>query len=228
MDSIYEIIMDLPLFKGVSREKISELVEKNRFHFLKYTSNELMISAGDPCKHVRFVISGKARIEISSSNKKILISEVISAPNVIGPDYLFGKETYYPFSVYAEGNCGLLQIDKADYINILLSDKVFLFNILNSLSRNYQKVTNGILSLSSGSIAERLAFLVVSLTQKGAEDIRLKFKQKDFCSMLSTQRTSFVNALNALKEEGAIDFTSTEIIIKNREKMLEILHASEE
>lgn len=37
MDSMYEILMGLPLFKGVSHDKISEIVEKAKFHFLKYT-----------------------------------------------------------------------------------------------------------------------------------------------------------------------------------------------
>lgn len=36
MESMFEILMQLPLFQGVSRNKISELIEKTKFHFLKY------------------------------------------------------------------------------------------------------------------------------------------------------------------------------------------------
>lgn len=222
MSSIYEVIMNLPLFKGVSREKISELIEKNRFHFLKYASDEKFIATGDSCNHIRFIISGEARIELSNYNNKLMISEVIASPNVIGADYLFGMNTRYPFDVYAAGEgCGILQIEKADYINIIYSDKVFLFNILNSLSRNCQKYTEGLLSLSSGSVAERLAFLILSLTQRGSRDVCMKFKQKDLCTLLSVQRNSLVSALNDLKDRGIIEFTSTEIQLVDRELLAE-------
>lgn len=35
MDSMYEILMGLPLFKGVSYTNISKVVESTKFHFLK-------------------------------------------------------------------------------------------------------------------------------------------------------------------------------------------------
>ena len=36
MNSMYELLMDMPLFQGISHEKISELIEKIKFNFLKY------------------------------------------------------------------------------------------------------------------------------------------------------------------------------------------------
>lgn len=227
MSSMYEIIMDLPLFKGISHDKISELIETTKFHFLKYQDGDTIVSAGDVCSHVRFIVSGSVRCEIASANRKVAVSEVLDAPNVIGPDYLFGMETCYPFTVSAVGECGILQIDKADYVNILQNDKLFIFNILNTLSRNSQKTIQGILSLSTGSVAERLAFIMVSLTQKGSRDIRMTFKQKDICAILGVQRTSFINSLNRLVDERVIEYTASEIKFLDREKLLYILKSSD-
>ena len=36
MNSMYENLMQLPIFQGISRNKISELIEKTKFNFLKY------------------------------------------------------------------------------------------------------------------------------------------------------------------------------------------------
>ena len=36
MNSMYQQMMQLPLFQGVSTEKITALVEKLPFHFLKF------------------------------------------------------------------------------------------------------------------------------------------------------------------------------------------------
>ena len=77
MNSMYEILMDLPLFQGVSHSKISELIEKIKFHFLKYLNGEQFIASGDVCSQLRFIISGKARIEIFNRNKRIKVCENI-------------------------------------------------------------------------------------------------------------------------------------------------------
>ena len=34
--SMFELLMELPLFKGVSLNTLSQVVGENKFHFLKY------------------------------------------------------------------------------------------------------------------------------------------------------------------------------------------------
>lgn len=227
MESIFEILMDLPLFQGVSREKLSELIEKTPFHFLKYADGEHIIASGEPCTHVKFIISGAAIVDTASNQRRVTISETMSAPAVIGPEYLFGLETRYPFKATAKGTCGVLQITKADYLTILNSDKVFIFNVLNILSRKAQKSASNLLALSSGSIAERLSFLILSLTHHGSTDIRITFKQKDLCSILGTQRSSFVSAITKMQEDGIIKFSLSEIEVNDRNMLLDILHTDD-
>ena len=96
MDSMYEILMGLPLFKGVSHEKISELVGMAKFHFLKYLPNEIILNAGDQCTHIKFIISGKARLTIANSDDRFKVSQTLEAPNVIAPEFLFGRAPFYP------------------------------------------------------------------------------------------------------------------------------------
>ena len=74
MESIFEILMDLPLFQGVSREKLSELIEKTPFHFLKYADGEQIIASGEPCTHVKFIISGAAIVDTASNQRRVTIS----------------------------------------------------------------------------------------------------------------------------------------------------------
>ena len=227
MSSMYETIMELPLFKGVSHDKISELIETTKFHFLKYGNGETIIESGETCTHLRFLVSGSIVRRTANTNRKVVVSEIIDAPDVIGPECLFGIDTTYPFTVTAQGECGILQIDKADYINILQNDKLFIFNILNMLSRNHQKNIQAVLSLSSGSVAERLAFIVLSLTQRGSRELKVEFRQKDMCAMLGVQRTSLMNSLNTLAKQGVITFTTSEISVIDRELLLQVFQSSE-
>ena len=205
--------MQLPLFHGVSAQQLSALVEKMPFHFLKFSDGERIIDEGDTCTHVRFVVSGKVRVSMRFTNLKVTIEQTLEAPNVLGPDYLFGLDTSYPFNVTAEGECGIMQLRKSDYVNIVQADKVFLFNILNYLSRNSQRFTTGMLAMKQGSVTERIALIVSILTTQLSSDITISFLQKDLCTLLGTQRTTLIHALDILKEEGTIDYTTTQISI---------------
>ena len=215
MNSMYEILMDLPLFQGVSRDKLSELIEKTPFHFLKFGDGEEIVAVGGACTHVKFIISGEVRMEIPCRNLRVRVGETLAAPNVFGHDYLFGRRTEYPYDVYSRGDCGILQISKPDFINILQSDNIFLFNILNMLSRNSQNNVEG------------FAFFVVSLTQHNAKDIRLTYKQKDLCALLGIQRSSFINAMDKMKEMGVINYTLSEIEVLDRRILLDLVHSTE-
>ncbi len=225
---MYEILMGLPLFKGVSRYKISEVVGMTKFHFLKYLEGETVVTAGDPCTHIIFIISGKLRVTIANSNNRFKVSQTLEAPNVLAPEFLFGRAPFYPCTAVALEPVSILQISKTDYTKILNSDEIFLFNFLNILSRNAQKAVDGILAITTGSLEERIAFWIISLTQPGGTDIALTCRQRDLYSLFGVQRTSFISTLDSLKERGIIEYDANEIRINSRQSLLEILNTSAE
>ena len=71
MENIYQTLMQLPLFQGVSRSKLLELVEKTRFHFLKYEEGEKVITRSESCSHLKFLLSGSLRCEMNTYDGKV-------------------------------------------------------------------------------------------------------------------------------------------------------------
>lgn len=225
MENMYELLMGLPLFGGVTYDRMLEVVGNTKLHFLKYLKDQTFITEGDPCTHLKFLISGSARISISNSDGRFVVSQTLTAPDVIAPDYIFGRTTLYPCNAIALEPTGVLQIAKADYMKILNSDQIFLFNFLNMLSMNAQKAVDGVLSIATGNLEERIAFWIVALTQKSGTDITLTCRQRDLYSLFGVQRSSFISVLDKMKDAGMIDYTQSEIRILNRRALLETLHS---
>lgn len=224
MDSMFDILMGLPLFRGVSLDRMSKTVGEAKLHFLKYLPGETIFQAGQSCTSVAFILSGTVRIHISNPDGRFSISQSLSAQDVISPDFLFGKITNYPGNVIAADTVGILLISKTDYIKILHSDNVFLFNYLNLLSMNAQKAVEGILAVSTGDIPERIAFWISALTQPRSFDIRLECKQRDLVGLFGVPRTALRAALEELKGKGFIDFSLYGIDVKDRRALLTLLH----
>lgn len=223
MDSIFDVLADIPLFRGVTHERIAQTVGTARFHFLKYSAGDTIVSAGEACTHVLFVIAGKVRVTISNSDDRFRISQTLVAPDVVSPDFLFGSSTVYPGTVVAEENVSIVRVSKSDYVKILSSDDIFIFNLLNYLSMNAQKSVEGVLAMTTGSIEERLAMWVVAMTQPTARDIAIVCKQRDLYSMLGVQRSSYMAAIERLEEKGVIVYRPGMIQVPDRKAVLNVM-----
>lgn len=226
MDKMYEILMGLPLFNGVSRERMIEVVGSTKFHFLKYLEGEQIVGAGEPCTHIKFIISGAARSSITNNTERFTVSQTLEAPDVIAPEFLFGLSNTYPCVVVALNDVSILQIDKADYLRILNSDRVFLYNFLNTLSMKAQKGIEGILALTTGALDQRLAYWIIALTQRSGKDITMTCKTRDLYSLFGVQRSSFIATLDDMRERGIIDYMPGCINVKSRQGLLDILHTT--
>ncbi len=224
MNSMYQQLMQLPLFQGVSTEKITALVEKLPFHFLKFRSGEQIFAAGDSCTHIKFIVSGQVKLEQAFSHLRITFCQTLASPHVLAAEYLFGKETTYPYTAIANGPCGILQLRKSDYIQMVNTDKVFLFNILNYLSSGSQRGVSSLQDIKDGTVIERLAMMVDSLALPGAFDIEFHYKQKDFCVLLGTQRTTFIASLDKLSDMDIIDYDTNVLRILDARRLTDLLN----
>ena len=72
-------------------------------------------------------------------------------------------------------------------------------------------------------MAERLAIFVDSLVVNGATDVMLKFKQKDLCTLLGTQRTTLVATLDKLAEQEIIEYDSNVLRVLDYYQLIDLL-----
>ena len=100
-----------------------------------------------------------------------------------------------------------------------------MFNLLNILSLNAQRSIEGVLSMTTGSLEERIAFWITALTQNGGTDIVLTCKQRDLYALFGVQRTSFIATLDNMIERGIIEYDANEIKVISRRDLLKLLNA---
>ncbi|MDE6288472.1 MAG: Crp/Fnr family transcriptional regulator [Muribaculaceae bacterium] len=221
---MFETLIGLPLFKGASMERMEKTVGSSKFHFLKYLPDTVIYNAGDPCTDVTFILSGKVKFSITNSDKRFSVSYCLDAREVLSPDFLFGRHTNFPATITAVDTVSILRIPKTDYVNILESDKVFLFNYLNILSVNAQKAVEGIIAVSTGNVPERIAYWISVLTQPRAYSIVLECRRRDLSALFGVHIVSLKNALESMHKQGLLDYTPMSIVFHDRSALLALLH----
>lgn len=223
--SIFTTLRELPLLKGVSQSRLQSVVGHTPMHFLKFGADDEIVAPGQDCTHLKFIVNGSVRMEVAG--ERLTASYILHAPQVIAPDYLFGRTTKYPCRAVAISPVGIMQITKEDYRKMLMSDQVFLFNYLNFVSTNSQKGLHGIMSVAEGTLEERIALWVVSLTQPGSTDVVLRSDRRDLYSLFGATRSAYFSTLEHMRERGIVDFTdSHELRILSRPALLELITLS--
>lgn len=223
MDSMFQTLVKIPLFSGVSQERMAEVIEKAKFHFLKYTPGNDIVLAGQNVTHLNFIIGGSVRLSIQGIDQGFCIESSLTAPDVIAPDFLFGRHTEYPCTATAIDTVSILSVSKTDYLDMLQRDRIFLLNYLNTLSMNAQKSVLGVQSLTSGSFEERIAFWVVAMTQSRATDIVLRCRQRDLCQIFGVQRSAMIAALDDMHRRGLLRYDSDAVMFHDRRELVSLL-----
>ncbi len=221
MSSMFETLVNLPLLQGATIESISNILGNCKLNFNKYAPGETIIEAGDTCDNVTFIISGTVRLTAANSDQSFTVSQSLAAPDVIGPEFLFGKHTVFPGIATAIDNVSILRITKSEYIRIINSGPVFLFNYLNLISMDSQNSFEGLLQVSSGDSRLRVAHWVRSLTQAHSFDITLRTKHKNFSTIFCSE--DLKEALDDLHQQGLIDYTTNQIKVRDRRALLKLL-----
>lgn len=219
---IFATLMQLPLLKGASQAKISEVVGRMKLNFFKAAEHETVIQPGQPCTALVFVISGSVRLTMSDPGGDFKIAQTLEAPQLILPDCLFGFDTAFPCRVATLTPASFMEINKEDFRRMLAMDPVFLFNYVNTICTGSQRGRNGLMSIAGGSATERLAYWVTTLTQPGATDIVISSDRREIHAVLGLSAADMAEAVRKLAPRVMTPAPQT-LTISSRDFLLQLL-----
>lgn len=220
MATMYEMIMDLPLFKGVSKEHVSQFLEKTNVDFLNYESGETIIEKGTGVTMVKFVISGAARITHTIESLPIRIEETCGHGTVLGADRLFGISTGYAFEAKAQGRTSIMQFSKEQYVNLLHSDRIYMLNFFNYLSLRAQRQKDTVSEYAKGDLRSRLCILLNIMTLPTSKDISIVASDETLALFGGMSAYEVLEWKNAAVRIGLISCGSNVIDILSRSAFL--------
>ncbi len=185
MKSMYEMIMDLPLFKGVSKDQVSLFLEKTHIGFHNYNIGDTLADIGEPVNMVKFVISGEISLIHPLKGVDITLEEKTGFGKVLGADRLFGMATGYPYKAVAKTKTSIMEFSKAQYLNLLNSDRIYILNFFNYLSLRAQRPVDATVKYCHGDIQNKMRLLVSVMTEPTADEIVIRGEDDalaDYCN----------------------------------------------
>lgn len=195
----------------------------------KFNKNEVIFFESEPYKGFYALLSGLVKVfKVSPEGKEQIINifepygtfaEVPMFKNIKFPD----SNIVYPANSMAlEDDTELLFIPAKEYINFIKSDINLCLKMLSVLALKNVHLNMMLGNITLRDVSKRLAvFLLTEYEKSGKESdsIQLDISRYDLASYLGTIQETVSRTLKKLQNEGIIEVSGKDIIIKNLAKL---------
>jgi CRP-like cAMP-binding protein len=221
--TMYDNLLQLPLFQGMRKEDFTTILERVKFHFISYKPNETIIRQGTRCDQLFFLLNGSILAHTADKEHNYALSEVFKAPYIIEPYSLFGMDTCFKATYQANEEAKLLSIDKQFIYNELNNYEIFRLNYLNMLSNRCQTASQKLWNGHIGTLEEKFASFLLNRCQRPDGKKYLQITMEDLGNLINETRINVSRMLNDLQQKGLLQLKRKEIYIPALDKLTEHL-----
>ena len=220
---MYENLLCLPYFQGMSKDDITAILDKVALDFIKYEDGECVCHRGDKCDKFFILIQGTLQCIGDAPDKSYRLKEDITAPYAIEPYSMFGYTTDYNREYIAKGACTILAIEKRFLFSEFTKHNIFTINFLNLISHKAQRQERIIWEKTPATISGRIAQFIALRCELQQGEKRLSIKMERLASILCETRLNISKSLNELQEAGLVELHRKEIVIPSLNKLMEVI-----
>lgn len=221
MKTMFDTLLQLPLFQGLCQEDFTIILEKVKLHFTKHKAGETIIKSGKSCDQLLFILKGEVSMVTSSKEETFTFIEQMEAPYVIEPYSLFGMSTTYTSTYIACTEVHSVSISKTFVLNDLFKYEIFRLNYMNIISNRAQNQYARLWEKPAQSLEDKIIRFIMVHLERSSGEKTLKVKMDDLAYCLDDTRLNTSKALNGLQDQGLLSLHRKEIVIPDAQKLAE-------
>lgn len=208
-----EILKNTLVFKGLSDERIKELLSQIRYEIKKYKNFSNIAYRGDEIDGLNIILKGIISTEMLTKEGNVKKIEDLKVTDILASAFIFGENNRFPVDLIGNGDVEILKISRANFLKLLSLEGKILENFLNEISNKTQFLSAKIWSnFNNRTISAKISNYIV-MNQKNGEVIipNLKSLAENF----GIARPSLSRVLGDYVDNGKL-----ERIGRNRYKIL--------
>ena len=217
---IFEKLLMLPLFQGMSSTDLTSVAGKTKFAFHRVAKGKKVVSEGDQCQNLFFLLEGSLQVTSWADDNSYSMVEEMIAPDVIQPERIFGLTQRYSKTFTALTECRLIGISKAEVLRLSEEHMIFQLNLLNIISTQSQRITHQPWRVRPQGIRNKIIRFVETHSMRPAGEKTLYIKMETLATLIAESRLNVSKELNAMHQEGLINITRGIIHIPALEKLM--------
>lgn len=207
-----------PLFRGLSDEEISNLLEAGEYSRIKYTNGEIISRKETAYSGLMIVAKGAVTGKATSASGQVMFADEISAPNLISPAFLFGGYNRLPIDVVASTNeVEIVIIHRAKLFELMQNNAIILSNFIDILSNRANILNKRLFYLAFASLKHKICEYIIDETT-----INKVVTKRSIMKYFDITLDSVEKILNSLVKAKTIQLDEDNIKIIDRDKLSNI------
>lgn len=206
-------LMTIPLFSGLKREDLSNLLEKKAF-IQDFIGGQIIYLQNEKANTMDIILQGKIIVQNIDKNGNVLSVTSLGKGDMLGGNLIFSNKNEYPMTLLARQDTKLLRMKKDMILDLCQIDKKFLVNLLELFSDKALVLTSKIHSLAKKTIREKIMeFLTFEIDKQKSRKIVLPISKKELAYRFGIERPSIQREFRKMKDEGLIDYDARTITL---------------
>lgn len=226
MKSMFDTLLELPLFQGISTKSLTKILEKAKLHFERRTAGETIVRSGSRCDGLVFILHGEVeKTTVGMGESAYEVTEYLDAPYLLEPASVFGLTTSYRSTYIAGTDVDTMSVSKVTIADVLMKNEVFRLNYLNTVCRRMQNLENTIwespLPTSTSIVCHSILNHFETLTGRKSLFIDIN----DLASKGNILRINVKQALKGLEKNGLLQIKGRSIEIPDASLLVAYSHS---
>ena len=217
---MYESLLCLPFFQGMSKDDITEILGKVTLEFKRHGDGDVIFRHGEPCDKFIIITQGKATSTAFAPDKSYTLTEELTAPIAIEPHSTFGYNTNFKRDYIAKDECTILYVDKQHLFGELKKHDIFTINLLNQVCRRAQQKEHEVWNYNQTSIAGKIARFIAMRCDSTKGEKHITIKMERLATLLGETRLNISKSLNEMQEAGYLTLHRGGIAVHNLSAMI--------
>lgn len=219
METMFDTLLQLPLFQGLAKEDFTSILEKVKLHFTKRKAGEVLLRKDAPCRELTFVLKGDLSSYTPAADDSYSFTEHFTSPYLIEPYSMFGMKTSYTATYRAQTEVHTVSIDKASVLKELFNYEIFRLNYINMVSNRAQTLYARLWKNTDSSLEKRIVCFILKHMERPAGKKELKITMEVLAQILNETRAGVSKTLNSMQEKGLLELHRGEIAIPDAERL---------
>lgn len=198
-------LIRLPIFNGCNEDDARQLLAVAPNSIRRYPTNTFIARQGDSCRSLYILCSGSVRAQMESAEGKLLTIEIMKAPEVLAPAFIYASENRFPVHIETLESCEVFLMDKTKFLMFMHEHPVVMQNFLREISDRSQFLSKKLNEFSLQSLKSRLMnYLQIH---------KRIHNQQEVAFILGVARPSLARTLAELIAEGKIYMEGKDVVI---------------
>ena len=222
---MFEKLQELPLLMGLSKAELLSIVERVKFDFRKHAEGTTLVSQGERCDRIVYVLSGTVCADLNNAEHGFLLSEYTeSVPMVLEPQNLWGMKQKFSRSYMLVTEGSTCSIDKRQLNSLISSYELVKTNVLSLVCNKLQGVTSQLCERWPDSTEGRIVRFIRnhSLTDMGHKVLHIKMQT--LADLTCDTRLNVSMVLNRWQHEGLVSIRRGVVEFPDFSQTLNIEH----